>query len=124
MAVMSSPTANSQRQTVQLPRALIFLASIWLIGSWMLTMGFRTPVHPSSASFTPGVRMMILSVVIGLMIGWPLLRLSQEATRLPIRQTLLDLVVLLREDMDDEESAFLDDQLLRDDPIVVDLLTS
>jgi len=38
--------------------------------------------------------------------------------------TVLDLVVLLREDMDDEESAFLDEQLLRDDPIVVDLLTS
>ncbi len=95
MALMSSSTANIPRQTVQLPRALIFLASIWLIASWMLTMGFRTPVHPSSASFTPGVRMMILSVVIGLMIGWPLLRLSQEATRLPIRQTLLDLMVLL-----------------------------
>lgn len=78
-----------------LPRALIFFASFWLIGSWVLAMGLRTPVHPNSASFTPGVRLMMLCIAVGLMIGWPLMRLSQSASQWPIRQTVLDLIVLL-----------------------------
>lgn len=38
---------------------------------------------------------MLLCLTIGLMIGWPLLRLSQRAADYPVRQTLLDLTVLL-----------------------------
>jgi hypothetical protein len=78
-----------------LPRGLIFLASIWLIGSWIIAIGVRAPVQPSSASYTPGVRLMLICVTTGLMVGWPLLRLSQHAAVYPLRQTLLDLVVLL-----------------------------
>jgi hypothetical protein len=78
-----------------MPRGLIFLASLWLIASWLLAIGVRTPVQPSSASYTPGVRVMLLCMTIGLMIGWPLLRLSQQATAFPVRQTLLDLIVLV-----------------------------
>ena len=59
-----------------LPRGLIFLASLWLIASWIMALGLRTPLQPSSAAFTPGVRMMLLSVTIGLMMGWPLLLLT------------------------------------------------
>lgn len=78
-----------------MPRGLIFLASLWLIGSWLLAIGVRTPVQPSSASYTPGIRLMLQCMAIGLFVGWPLLRLSQRSTPLPIRQTLLDLVVLV-----------------------------
>lgn len=78
-----------------LPRGLIFLASIWLIASWIMALGLRTPVQPSSASYTPGVRMMLLCVTLGLMIGWPLLRLSQTRPWRPLAQTWLDLLVLL-----------------------------
>jgi len=78
-----------------LPRGLIFLSSVWLIGSWLLAIGLQAPVQPSSASYTPAVREMLLCITIGLMIGWPLLRLSQTCPPYPIRQTLLDLVVLL-----------------------------
>lgn len=78
-----------------LPRGLIFVASIWLIASWMISLGLRTPVQPSSASYTPGVRRMLLCVTIGLMIGWPLLRLSQSRPWRPIAQTWLDLMVLI-----------------------------
>jgi len=78
-----------------LPRGLIFLSSLWLIVSWLLAIGLRAPVQPSSASYTPAIREMLLCVTIGLMIGWPLLRLSQTCPPYPIRQTLLDLVVLL-----------------------------
>jgi hypothetical protein len=78
-----------------LPRGLIFLASMWLIGSWIITIGVQTPIQPVSATYTPGVRLMLMSIAVGLMIGWPLLRLSQRPTANPLAQTVLDLVVLL-----------------------------
>ncbi len=78
-----------------LPRGLILLACVWLIGSWLLSIGVKPPIEPSSASYTPGVRLMLVCIGIGLMIGWPLLRLSQSATARPILQTVLDLIVLL-----------------------------
>lgn len=77
------------------PRGLVFLASVWLIASWLLAIGVASPVQPSSASYTPGVRLMLLCIMIGLMIIWPLMRLSQPATTRPIQQTILDLFVLL-----------------------------
>jgi hypothetical protein len=80
---------------VALPRALIFLASLWLIGSWFLAIGVRPPIQPSASSYEPGVRLMLLCVTTGLMIGWPLLRLSQSPAPAPLWQTLLDLAVLL-----------------------------
>jgi hypothetical protein len=78
-----------------LPRGLIFLASLWLIGSWLIAIGVRAPVQPSSASYTPGVRLMLLCVTTGMMTCWPLLRLSQSRPPYPILQTLLDLCVLV-----------------------------
>lgn len=86
---------NHRSAAVRLPRGLIFLASLWLIASWLLVLGVRAPLQPSSASFTPGVELMLLVVALGLMIGWPLLRLSMPATPRPIAQTVLDLIVLL-----------------------------
>jgi hypothetical protein len=74
---------------------LIFFAAVWLIASWMMTLGLRAPVQPSSASYTPGVRRMMLSITIGVMIGWPMLRLSQRRSPAPIRQTWLDLIVMI-----------------------------
>lgn len=78
-----------------LPRGLILAASLWLVISWAVGIGFRPPVEASSASYTPGVRLVVLCAALGLVIAWPLLRLSQPATAFPVRQTLLDLVVLL-----------------------------
>ncbi len=78
-----------------LPRGLILLASIWLVVSWAVAIGFRTPVEATSASYTPGVRLMLISAAIGLVIGWPLLRLSQGRAVYPMKQTVLDLIVLV-----------------------------
>ena len=83
------------RPPLVLPRGLIFLASVWLIASWVIAIGVRAPVQPSSASYTPAVLLMMQCVTAGLMIGWPLLRLSQTRPMWPLRQTLLDLAVLL-----------------------------
>jgi hypothetical protein len=99
MTTSESPPEHRQADapppSVVLPRALIFLASIWLIGSWVIAIGLKRPVQPSSSSYEPGVRLMLICLTTGLMVGWPMLRLSQVHTPLPVRQTILDLVVLL-----------------------------
>ena len=82
-------------QPLVLPRGLILVASVWLVASWSVAIGFRPPVEASSASYTPGVRLMLISAAIGLVIGWPMLRLSLDTAPYPIKQTVLDLVVLL-----------------------------
>ncbi len=86
---------HTQPVALVLPRGLILLASVWLIVSWLVTMGLRAPVEASSASYTPGVRVMLVSVTVGLMIGWPLLRLSQPMVAFPVQRVVLDLVVLV-----------------------------
>lgn len=85
----------AERPPIELPRGLIFISAFWLIGTWFISMGWRTPVQISSASYTPSFRLMLLCLVIGLMIGWPMLRLSQRKQPLPLLQTLLDLSVLI-----------------------------
>jgi hypothetical protein len=88
---MSEPPAAP----LVLPRGLILLASLWLVTSWLLAMGVRAPVQASAASYTPGVRIMMVCVAVGMMVAWPLLRLSDPPSGHPIRVVLLDLVVLL-----------------------------
>lgn len=78
-----------------LPRGLILLASLWLIGSWLVSIGAQRPLQPSSASYTPGVRGMLLSVALGLVVAWPLLRLSRGVGPQPLRSVALDLAVLI-----------------------------
>ena len=87
--------ASSPLPPLLMPRGLIFAASMWLIGSWVIAIGLRSPVQPSAASYTPGVRVMLLCTMIGLMIAWPLYRLSQARSHWPVQQTVLDLTVLL-----------------------------
>ena len=87
--------ATLRTPPLPMPRGLIFASSMWLIGSWLIALGLRSPVQPSAASYTPGVRVMLLCTMIGLMIAWPLYRLSQRHSRWPIQQTMLDLTVLL-----------------------------
>jgi len=82
------------RQSTHLPRGLIFLAALWLVGSWLLVMGVQRPVQPSSASFTPGLRVFLVCLAVGLMIAWPMLRLSQHDTPRPVLATLIDMLSL------------------------------
>lgn len=77
-----------------LPRGLIFLSSLWLVGSWLVAIGIQPPVQPSSASYTPGVRLLLDCIAAGVTVAWPLLRFSQPACAWPIRRAVLDLIVL------------------------------
>jgi len=77
------------------PRGLLLLASLWLAVSWVGFIGIRPPVQAQAASYTPGVRLMLLSIACGLGIAWPLVRLSGPLRPRSALQALLDLVVLL-----------------------------
>ncbi len=88
------PPHAPARPPLLLPRGLLLFTTLWLIGSWLISFGPRTPVHPSSATYTPSVQLMTLCITIGLMVGWPMLRLSQRSTAWPIRLTILDMFTL------------------------------
>ena len=88
------PSAVSAEDAPVLPRGLIFLSSLWLVGSWLAAIGVSPPVQPSSASYTPGVRLLLDCIVVGLIFGWPLLRLSQARCSWSIQRTALDVVVI------------------------------
>ena len=62
-------TPDPSSGTLVLPRGLILLASLWLVVSWVLTMGFQAPVEASSASYTPGVRIMVVCMALGMVVG-------------------------------------------------------
>ena len=85
----------SQNQTATtLPRGLIFLASAWLLVSWLIAVGLRPPIHPSTSVYKPAAQVLLTSIVLGGIIAWPLLRLSGPVRDRPIAQALLDLVSL------------------------------
>lgn len=78
-----------------LPRGLIFLASLWLIGSWQLSLGGIAPIQPTSTAYVPGVRMMVQCLAIGVIVAWPLLRLSEAPCSWSVRRSLVDLIALV-----------------------------
>ncbi len=84
-----------EAEPIVLPRGLILLGFVWLVAWWAMAMGFRPPLHPSPASYEPGVKLMLLALMIGITIAWPVYRLSQPTSSRPIVQTWLDLLVLL-----------------------------
>lgn len=77
-----------------LPRGLIFLASLWLVGSWLVAIGIDPPVQPSAASYTPGVRLLLDCILVGVVFAWPMLRLSQPPSTWPVQWAALDALVL------------------------------
>jgi hypothetical protein len=79
---------------VPLPRGLIVLSCLWIAISWVMLFGLHPPIQAVAVSYTNSVRMMGISTMLGITIGWPLLRTSGRVFQAPLRQTLLDMVVL------------------------------
>ena len=61
----------------------------------MLFFGVRPPVQAVSASYIESVTMTVTSTVLGIMIGWPLMRTTGRRFTAPFRQTMLDMIVLV-----------------------------
>lgn len=82
------------RPPLPIPRGLVFVASGWITVSWIFAMGLEPPLQPSSSVYTPAARMLLCSLVIGGMVGWPLVRLCSAIPRRPIASALMDVVTL------------------------------
>ena len=80
---------------IPLPRGLILLTCLWIAGSWVENIGLRTPIQPVAEDYSYGLRMLCASMVIGIVLAWPMLRLCVANFMKPVRQTLLDLAVVI-----------------------------
>lgn len=76
------------------PRGLLIASAIWVLGSLLAAYGLRPPILPLASSYAPAARIALVTMLVGAVVAWPLLRLSQPAASRPVRRTLLDLVVL------------------------------
>lgn len=82
------------RPPLVVPRGLVFLATGWLVGSWLLAVGLTRPIMPSSAVYEPGAHIFLCSMVVGVLVAWPLLRLSGPLLLRSHAVAMLDLVAL------------------------------
>ncbi len=77
------------------PRIFALLLSIYFLASAMLTI-FSAPAigNPSAATFQAASRTLLALVAIGVVVIWPLTRLSQASPRRPITAALADVIVV------------------------------
>ncbi len=75
-------------------RLLVFCGSCWLLISWLLVIGLRQPMLPTTQTWLPGVRMMLIMSAIGLVVVWPMAALTTRYEVSP-RTTLKHTLILL-----------------------------
>ena len=92
---MHSHSGTRPLPPAELPRGLVFGASVWIAASWLVSIGVRPPLQPTSTAYTPAARMMIVALTIGIVIAWPLARFSLTSPKRPIAAAMLDTVSLL-----------------------------
>jgi len=81
-------------QALLVPRALVVLTAAWIFLAWVQLFGLQPPVQPQSASYGPAIRLLFTTLGVGIVIGWPLLRLSGPHSTAPLRQCLLDALAI------------------------------
>lgn len=78
------------------PRPLALLWSFYLMASALVTLlRVRSLTMPTTEQFAFGCRSMVLMVLVGVALLWPMVRLSQQFPKRANRSLLADLVVLL-----------------------------
>ena len=82
-----------------LPRGMAALAIAWIVASFAITVGSRTPIQPTSGAYTPEVRTFLALLALGGCVLWPVGRIMLAPDGFCRRRTALDaatLVVLLQ----------------------------
>ena len=78
-----------------MPRGLVFVASGWIVVSWLIVIGVKPPIQPTSSAYTPAAEMLVTCMLIGGFIAWPLYRLTVAPRySVPVR-TALEIVALV-----------------------------
>ena len=91
---MKDGNSIENHRDFRLPRGLIFLCCLWIAVSWITLFGVRPPVQPVSSSYSDNVMMMAVLTMLGITLGWPLLRTSGPTFGSPLSQTCLDVIVI------------------------------
>ncbi|HAW96567.1 MAG: hypothetical protein CMJ33_10170 [Phycisphaerae bacterium] len=89
------PDSSAEKTSFPLPRGLIMLSCMWITGAWILCMGPRGPLNSMSDDHAEGLRMFSVTLMLGITIAWPMSRLLLRRFTAPIRQSLLDCIVLI-----------------------------
>lgn len=71
------------------------LAAAWILLSLLAAFGSKPPILPLASSYAPAIRTAVLAIAAGIVVAWPLLRLSLPTRRWPRRGAMLDLAVIL-----------------------------
>ena len=87
----TAPLPSSPRP----PRGLVLGSSIWIAISWIVLVGPRPPLQPTSMSYTPAIRMMVQSMLLLTIVAWPLVRLSLPDRPRPLVSAAMDTVAML-----------------------------
>lgn len=78
------------------PRTFTLLWAIYLMaGALMTIFAVRSASGAGIRQWTYGCRAMVIVVVVGVCILWPMVRLSQASPERPRKSTLIDLMILL-----------------------------
>ena len=81
-------------EAIEPPRGLVIAAGGWIIFSAIASFGFQLPIHLSPSSLTPSIRMLLLTCAVGMVIVWPLVRLSLPSRERTIARTIIDTLTL------------------------------
>lgn len=71
------------------------LAILWIVASFVVTVGARTPIQPTSGAYTPEVRTFLALLALGGCVLWPVGRVTLARAPFGARRAALDTATLL-----------------------------
>jgi len=78
-----------------LPRRLAACSFIWIIACFAATIGWSTPIQPTSGVYTPSVRAMLALLATGGCLLWPAARLAYARGAWTPARVALDLITIM-----------------------------
>ncbi len=81
-------------QAIDPPRGLVVAAGLWILLSLALALGTTLPHQITPASLAPAIRVTVVTCLVGAIVAWPLVRLSQVTERLGAMRPLIDAATL------------------------------
>jgi hypothetical protein len=79
---------------MNVPRGLVFLSAVWLVITWVATVGLHAPMVSNTVTYGYQSSQLIQSAMVGMTIAWPLVRLTVATPSQPVSSTLLDALCL------------------------------
>ena len=81
-------------QAIDPPRGIVVAAGIWILLALFLAIGSTLPLQITPASLAPAVRVTVVTCLVGAIVAWPLVRLSQISDESRVIRPLIDAATL------------------------------